>query len=151
MKRKEIQNLIDDVMISENCLGDFHIVFKFLPDEDMCGFTAYVRILKGRGCKTYADGVLMAVNRKEFMQKSDDDIIYQKVCILHELGHVFTHSCRHSRREYRAQKWAYNKAVELGMCDVADKAKEIIKDWQCSSKGNRYYKAYLIAKKSEFI
>jgi len=151
MKRNEIQSLIDQVMKSENCTEDFNVVFTFHPDGKMEGAEAFINIIKQKGCKTYADGVMLFLNRKVFTKTGRRSTAYQKFVVLHEMGHIFTQSCKHSRREYRAQKWAHDKAVEFGMKQVANMSKEVTEYWKCFSKGNRYYRAYLIAKKQNFI
>jgi len=150
LKRKEIESFIDMILESENCLGQFHVVFTFVPQKEMQNHDAAVHILRFSN-NVIADGVMMDINRKTFTAKSKDDILYQKSCILHELGHVFTCSCRNSRREYRAHKWAHEKSIELGLYDVSHRIKKVIKNWECKDKSCRYYKAFVIAKNQNFI
>ena len=149
MTRKQIERFIYRIMKSEKCENDFHIVFTFYPDYKMYGVIAFVNVLKKSKSSSIADGVLLFLNRKVFTSKRN--IAYQKSCILHELGHVFTYSCRDSRREYRAQMLAYNKAKELGLKKVCNEILKITNDWKCYSKSSRYYKAFLIAKNQKII
>lgn len=152
MLKSDIKEFISLILESETN-NDFHIVFKFSPHSEMKEAMASIITLKMYDDDSICDGALLFLSRKAFKGNTEWDLSFQKAILLHEIGHIYTanNSNRCSKIELDAQKWAYNKALEMNMIQVSNIVVDITQYWKMSSKRGRYYKAYTLAKKSRFI
>ncbi len=147
MKKKEVEVFIDRVMESEKC-NEFYIVCTYCKNDDMENKHAYVRILKPTDENEISDGALLYLNRKTFIKNTKFDLRFQMAILLHEIGHVFTVYSLKGNKEYNAQMWAYNKAIEFEMIEILELIKDVFIDWKNFDKRSKYYEAWKIANRN---
>lgn len=148
MLRRDVEKFIQIILKSEQN-NDFNVVFNFQLSSkyDVVAEIIIIKLEK----KSFCDGAILSLSRAEFRSNKKEHVIKQMGYILHELGHIYSHSFGNTKREYKAQVWAYNKAIKLGLKSVAKEIKSITNSWRLLPKRSRYYKAYIMAKRESFI
>jgi hypothetical protein len=95
---------------------------------------------------TSPDGTIY-INQIEW-DKCDKD--YQLFVLLHEIGHVkdkTIYSKNISMREYRAQRYAMNRAKKMKMYKLYSFIKKLFKMWEYMYDWNTPFRRYILASK----
>lgn len=132
MNKKQIDNFIN----------------KHSPISTICRYIPYNKTLKFEytASATYLkkiNGGIINLVRKTFMYQTD---IYQKVCLLHEIGHL----AKPNGYEYEAQLWAITYATSKKWIKITKILINELLRWDLDFKWNEAagnYRRYIIASK----
>lgn len=144
MKKNQIQRFI------RKATGGFDIRVA-LTDDDGCGRYELCAYGVDNGAKEW----MIAITRSWWKEIGQIDPQYQRAILLHEIGHFL--SCRHRLahvREFRAQKWAIERAVKLGWSKIASRLLSQLDAWaddDLSPGRRRYTKAGRLARRNGYI